>query len=381
MPQDPQLFGETAVTHGFLTAEKLAQTLEYQRAFEPGRALGELLVERGLLSSSQAAAIEKLRVVLESSHGVATADDNELVGKTLQRCLILEPIGSGGMGTTYRAHHLRLDRDVAIKVLHPRLVKVPGNLQRFEREARSAAKLEHPGIVQVYDFDEERGFHFIVMQFAEGQNLREVLYRKGPLGTRRTVWVGQRVLEALDHAHSLAIVHRDVKPANLIITKEPRVKVTDFGLVRVLSATTSERLSAYGEILGTPQYMSPEQACSARWTRAPTSTLSGSRSSSSSRDARRSPGRRRSRCSRSRSATRSPSSRPSTGASPPRSRRSSRSCARRTRPSGTRPPRPRSRPCARSASTSAPRARSRPAPSSARRAGTIPRAPFPRRRW
>lgn len=261
MAQDPRLFGETAVKHGFLTSEQLEQTLDYQRRHEPARSLGELLVERGVLSSSQAAAIEKLRVVLETA-GVGPPDENDLVGKTLQRCLILEPIGSGGMGSTYRAHHLRLDRDVAIKVLHPRLVKVPGNLQRFEREARAAAKLEHPGIVQVYDFDEERGFHFIVMQFAEGQNLREVLYRKGPLGTRRSVWVAQRVLEALEHAHSVGIVHRDIKPANLIITKEPKVKVTDFGLVRVLSATTSERLSAYGEILGTPQYMSPEQACS-----------------------------------------------------------------------------------------------------------------------
>jgi serine/threonine protein kinase/Flp pilus assembly protein TadD len=260
MPTDPRLFGETAVRHGFLTREQLAEALEHQRTREPGRTIGQLLIDRGLLSRGQADAIEKLRTVLESAPGVAP-DENELIGKALKRSLILEQIGSGGMGTTYRAHHLKLDRDVAIKVLHPRLVKVRGFLTRFEREARSAAKLEHPGIVQVYDFDEEAGFHFIVMQFVEGQNLREVLYRKGRLGTRRTVWIGSRVLEALAHAHGFDIVHRDIKPANLIITKEPRVKITDFGLVRLLSATTSDRLSAFGEILGTPQYMSPEQAC------------------------------------------------------------------------------------------------------------------------
>lgn len=98
----------------------------------------------------------------------------ELTGKTLGGCMILERVGSGSMGTTWRAHHLRLDRDVVVKV-HPRLVVFPGNLERFAREARAAAGLEHPAIVQIYDFDSDQGYHFIVMQDVDGQNLRHVL--------------------------------------------------------------------------------------------------------------------------------------------------------------------------------------------------------------
>jgi len=256
MSQDGRLFGEIAVERGFVTPEQLESALEQSRA--QGAALGEVLVALGLITPPQATAIQKLKDVLELRRRPA-ADDADLTGQTLGGCLILDRIGVGAMGTTYRAHHLRLDRDVCLKVLHPRLVAIEGNLERFSREARAAAQLDHPAIVSVYDFDASGGWHFIVMQHVPGQNLRQVLDARGALGPRRALWIGARVLEGLAHAHAHGIVHRDIKPANLLITPEPRIKITDFGLVRILSLTTQERISTFGELVGTPQYMAPEQ--------------------------------------------------------------------------------------------------------------------------
>jgi serine/threonine protein kinase/Flp pilus assembly protein TadD len=267
MQDEGRLFGEVAVERGFVTREQLDLVLaEIAKRTDP-KPVGQVLVEKGLLTAPQATAIEKLKGVLArgnkrpASGEIDPADDGlELTGKTLGGCMILERVGSGSMGTTWRAHHLRLDRDVVVKVLHPRLVVFPGNLERFAREARAAAGLEHPAIVQIYDFDSDQGYHFIVMQYVDGQNLRHVLSTRGPFGPRRALWVTARVLEGLAHAHGKGIVHRDIKPANLIITREPRIKVADFGLVRILSLSTSEKISVFGEIIGTPQYMAPEQA-------------------------------------------------------------------------------------------------------------------------
>jgi serine/threonine protein kinase/Flp pilus assembly protein TadD len=256
------LFGETALARGFVTREQLNAALAEQRAHGAGVPLGAVMVNLGFLSLPQATGIEKLNASLRRGAGALGADDDEpnVVGLTLGGCLIVERIATGSMGTTYRAHHLRLDRDVAVKVLHPRMVSVEGNLERFAREARSAANLEHPAIVSVYDFDSDQGYHFIVMQYVKGQDLRQVLEGRGALGPRRAMWIGARVLEGLQHAHAAQIVHRDIKPANLLITPEPRIKIADFGLVRILSRSTSEEVSAFGEIIGTPQYMAPEQA-------------------------------------------------------------------------------------------------------------------------
>lgn len=263
------LFGETAVAHGFITCEQLQAALDACRQRADPRPLGAVLVEMGLITEPQATAIEKLRAVKErqaraqrapEADAPAGEDDEDLTGVTLGGCLILERMGTGSMGTAWRAHHLRLDRDVVLKVLHPRLVAIPGNLERFAREARAAASLEHPAIVSIYDFDSDDGYHFIVMQHVDGQNLRQVLSTRGALGVRRSLWVAARVLEGLAHAHQKGIVHRDIKPANLLITREPRIKIADFGLVRILSLSTSEKISVFGEIIGTPQYMAPEQA-------------------------------------------------------------------------------------------------------------------------
>jgi serine/threonine-protein kinase len=262
MPDESPYFGEVAVETGFLTREQLQRALEVGKKSPAPRPLRDLCQELRLLDEPTANAVDKLAHLVASGRDLSE-DENHLTGTVLGGCLLLERVGAGAVGTVYRGHHLRLDRDVAVKVLHPRLVKIAGNLLRFEREARAAAKLENPAIVTVYDFNHENGFHFIVMQFAEGQNLRQLLYQRGPFGPKRTVWVAGKVLEGLAHAHERKVVHRDVKPANLVLTRGPHplVKLTDFGLVRLIIPTTGERLSAFGEILGTPQYMAPEQAC------------------------------------------------------------------------------------------------------------------------
>jgi serine/threonine protein kinase/thioredoxin-like negative regulator of GroEL len=264
MADDSLAFGELALSRGFLTPEKLERARLARSRSPVERSLADICVELRLLDAPTANALTRLAGVVR--HKPLAEDENGLAGTVLGGCLVIERVGAGSVGTVYRAHHLRLDREVAIKVLHPRLVRLAGNLERFEREARAAAQLDHPAIVTVHDFLLERGFHFIVMQFAPGQNLRQVLYQRGPLGARRTIWVGSKVLDGLAAAHDRKIVHRDIKPANIMLSRpgpgqEPRVKITDFGLVRLIIPTTGERLSAFGEILGTPQYMSPEQAC------------------------------------------------------------------------------------------------------------------------
>src|SRR5581483_1902478 len=231
MPEDSQPFGETAIEIGFLTREQLERAREVQGKAARPRTLGEVCVELRLLDQPTANGLEKLVTTRTGLKG-APPDDNMLTGTVLGGCLLIERCGSGAVGTVYRGHHLRLDRDVAVKVLHPRLVKIAGNLERFQREARAAGSLDHPAIVQVHDFNHERGFYFIVMQFAEGQNLRQILYQRGPFTPRRAVWVATKLLEGLGHAHARKIVHRDIKPANLILQRgslgqEPRLRITD----------------------------------------------------------------------------------------------------------------------------------------------------------
>lgn len=264
--QDGGLFGEMAVERGFLSSAQLEEALARQQQ-EPNSTLGQIMVSLGFLTQPQVNGIEKLgRVLASEKKRVESSDEEEeveITGLTLGGCLILDRLGIGNMGTAFRAHHLRLDRDVVIKVLHPRMVAVEGYLDRFAREARAAAILEHPAIVSVYDFDSEHGYHFIVMQYVKGQDLRRVLLSRGAMGVRRGLWVAARTLEGLAHAHGKGLVHRDIKPDNLLITPEPRIKIADFGLVRRMTGTTGDEISMLGEIIGTPQYMAPEQASGA----------------------------------------------------------------------------------------------------------------------
>ncbi|MEZ4669335.1 MAG: protein kinase [Anaerolineae bacterium] len=178
-------------------------------------------------------------------------------GQLVGQYKIVGTLGQGGMAAVYRAYHPRLDRNVAIKVMHKGLLEDDSFRSRFEREARIVAKLEHPHIVPVYDFDEVEGQPYLVMKIIEGQTLKRVL-ASGPLPLDQIVRIMDDIADALTYSHEHGVLHRDVKPSNIVIDQKGEPYLTDFGLARVARAGAST-MSA-DMILGTPQYISPEQA-------------------------------------------------------------------------------------------------------------------------
>ena len=181
-----------------------------------------------------------------------------LVGHTLGQYEILEVLGRGGMGAVYRARQSSLDRVCAVKVLPRAMAADASFLERFRREARGAAAISHPSVIQVFDVGEERGFHYIAMEFVDGEHLGQVVDREGPLKADAAVDVLKQVASALAAAHALGIVHRDIKPPNLMRTREGLVKVADFGLAKRSGMDID--VTAPGTRLGTPNYMPPEVA-------------------------------------------------------------------------------------------------------------------------
>ena len=166
------------------------------------------------------------------------------------------PIGEGGMAIVYRAHDETLDRNVAVKILRPQYGADRAFVRRFRQEARSAASLSHPGIAPVFDTGVDAGRQYIVMALVEGQDLERVLAAEGPLPPREALRIGADVADALQAAHDAGIVHRDVKPANIIITATGEVRVVDFGIARALGHS---RTTQSGLLVGSVQYVSPEQ--------------------------------------------------------------------------------------------------------------------------
>jgi len=169
---------------------------------------------------------------------------------------ITERIAVGGMGEVYLAHDAVLAREVAIKVLHRSLSGDQGFVDRFRREARAAATLNHPNIVTVYDWGAVDGIYYMVMEYVHGRSVREILNARGALAPAQAAAVLDQTLAALEHAHAKGIVHRDLKPENILITTEGVVKLTDLGLARAFADAKSTRA---GAVTGTVQYLSPEQ--------------------------------------------------------------------------------------------------------------------------
>jgi serine/threonine-protein kinase len=172
------------------------------------------------------------------------------------RYRLVRKLGTGGMATVYLAEDSELDRPVAIKMLDERHAQDEQFIERFRREAKSAAVLTHPNIVSVYDRGESNGTYYIAMEYLEGQTLKELLVARGPTPIRVAVDYARQLLAALDFAHRNGIVHRDIKPHNVIIDSDGRLKVMDFGIARSVSSQVTEA----GSIIGTAQYLSPEQA-------------------------------------------------------------------------------------------------------------------------
>jgi eukaryotic-like serine/threonine-protein kinase len=181
-----------------------------------------------------------------------------LVGRSFSdRYEIQRELAQGGMAEVYLAHDQLLDRPVALKALFPEYAREPSFVERFRREAQSAANLNHPNIVAIYDWGQEAGTYFIVMEYVEGQSLRELIRAEGPLDAFQAAEITAEIASALAFAHRTGVVHRDVKPGNVLITQTGIVKVTDFGIAR---AGTSDGLTQTGSVMGTATYFSPEQA-------------------------------------------------------------------------------------------------------------------------
>lgn len=187
----------------------------------------------------------------------------ELTGRTLGRFEILRELGRGGMAIVYQARQTHLDRLVALKILLPQMAYDEGAVERFHREARSAARLDHPHIVTIFETGELElhpgmVLHFIAMQYIDGLTLKDMLQREGSLGLEQTTDLLEQVGRALDYAHRHGVIHRDLKPSNILIHREGTVYLGDFGLACGIDGTSG--LTRTGVVIGTPEYMSPEQA-------------------------------------------------------------------------------------------------------------------------
>lgn len=171
---------------------------------------------------------------------------------------ILNLIGAGGMGAVYRARQRGLDRMVALKVLAPSMSSDPAFAERFAREARTLARLNHPNIVDVYDLGQAGPLYYFLMEFVDGLNLRQSL-QAHRMTLRETLAIVPQICEALEYAHEEGVVHRDIKPENILLDQKGRVKITDFGISKLLGATQATPLTQPSHILGTMHYMAPEQ--------------------------------------------------------------------------------------------------------------------------
>lgn len=170
---------------------------------------------------------------------------------------VIERVGGGGMALVYKAQDLLLNRNVAIKVLRQQFVHDEEFIRRFRREAQSAASLSHPNVVSIYDVGQEDDVHYIVMEYVEGKNLNEIIKERAPLQVDEAVHIASQIADALDHAHHNQIIHRDIKPHNILIGRNGRVKVTDFGIARAVTSTT---ITQTGSVVGSVHYFSPEHA-------------------------------------------------------------------------------------------------------------------------
>lgn len=196
---------------------------------------------------------------------MVSAKANNLVGQTLaNRYRILEPLGSGTMGSVFRAEHVHMKKTVAVKVLHATHTKDPEVVERFQREAQAAANIEHPNICAATDFGIQDDTYFLVMEFINGRPLHDALKEEESFSELKTIHIAKQICAGLERAHEMGVVHRDLKPENILLVEKDGdpdfIKITDFGVAQVRLFKDAARLTQAGVVYGSPLYMSPEQA-------------------------------------------------------------------------------------------------------------------------
>lgn len=242
------VFGKMAVQQGLCTDDELLASIEEQetRSTTNPVMLKELMVEMGYLTESQAERLKKS--IKESKVAVHRIPGYKILGK----------LGAGAMAVVYSARQLSLNRMVAIKVLPKRFHENPEYVERFYREGQAAGKLNHPNIVQAIDVGEAGGYHYFVMEYVEGKTIADDLTAGKVFSEKEALEIIIQVAHALAHAHACGLIHRDVKPKNIMISKNGTVKLADMGLARETTDIEAAQSEA-GKAYGTPYYIAPEQ--------------------------------------------------------------------------------------------------------------------------
>ncbi len=246
-------FGQIAIRENLATFEQVKECLDIQAklrtiGLEPKK-LGEILIEKGYLTLDKARHIMGIQAAVPAATQRFAIPGYEILGK----------IGAGAMGSVFKARQVSMDRIVAIKVLAPKYSKDNAYVQRFLHEARAVAKLNHENVISGIDVGEANGLHFFIMEYVEGTSVANILKKQGTIDEKRCLQIALQVARALDHAHRNKMVHRDVKPENILITSDGTAKLCDLGLAKTTTGGDSS-LTMDGMSVGTPNYISPEQA-------------------------------------------------------------------------------------------------------------------------
>ena len=242
------VLAQVAVEMGLATSEEVQECIEQQRKVgseESQRSIAELMVAQGIVTEPQLKRVMKLVDAQRSTHQIPGYQ-------------VISELGAGAMARVYKARQLSLDRIVAVKTLPQKYMDDPNFVDRFYAEGRAAAKLNHPNIVQAIDVGKSGDFHYFVMEYVEGHTVFDHLTKSGRYNEPEALEIIVQMAEALDHAHSAGFIHRDVKPKNIMITKEGDAKLADMGLARSVSDREAAEAEA-GRAYGTPYYISPEQ--------------------------------------------------------------------------------------------------------------------------